>query len=235
MSKYQLTSFLIVLLNLGTLVSSLANDHSYNPPPPPPVTKPPPPQKLKPTPPPPVLKPPPPAPPKLKPPPPPLVVKPPPPATPKVKPPPPPPVVKPPPPPPPKVKPLPPPPVVKPPPPPPKVKPPPPPPVVKPPPPPNVGYPPPPTQQTCSINALKLGACVDVLGGLIHIGLGDGAKEKCCPLLYGLADLDAAICLCTAIKIKALSLIDILVPISLQVLVSDCGKHPPAGFQCPIN
>ncbi|KAH9737418.1 hypothetical protein KPL71_018434 [Citrus sinensis] len=212
-----------------------ANDHSYNPPPPPPVTKPPPPQKLKPTPPPPVLKPPPPAPPKLKPPPPPLVVKPPPPATPKVKPPPPPPVVKPPPPPPPKVKPLPPPPVVKPPPPPPKVKPPPPPPVVKPPPPPNVGYPPPPTQQTCSINALKLGACVDVLGGLIHIGLGDGAKEKCCPLLYGLADLDAAICLCTAIKIKALSLIDILVPISLQVLVSDCGKHPPAGFQCPIN
>ncbi|KAL9428423.1 hypothetical protein AB3S75_030422 [Citrus x aurantiifolia] len=233
MSKYQLASFLIVLLNLGTLVSSLANDHSYNPPPPPHVTKPPPPPKVKPTPPPPVVKPPPP--PNVKPTPPPPVLKPPPPAPPKVKPPPPPPpLVKPPPPPPPKVKPPPPPPpVVKPP--PPKVKPPPPSPVVKPPPPPNVGYPPPPTPQTCPINALKLGACVDVLGGLIHIGLGDGAKEKCCPLLYGLADLDAAICLCTAIKIKALGLIDILVPISLQVLVSDCGKHPPARFQCPID
>ncbi|KAH9673790.1 hypothetical protein KPL70_018230 [Citrus sinensis] len=228
MSKHQLTSFLIVLLNLGTLVSSLAYDYSYNPPPPLPSSSCPPlPQSPSP-------KPPPPPPPIVYPTPSPPVTKPPPP--PKVKPtPPPPPVLKPPPPAPPKVKPPPPPPLVKPPPPPPKVKPPPPSPVVKPPPPPNVGYPLLRTQQTCPINALKLGACVDVLGGLIHIGLGDGAKEKCCPLLYGLVDLDAAICLCTAIKIKALSLIDILVPISLQVLVSDCGKHPPAGFQCPIN
>ncbi|ESR43032.1 hypothetical protein CICLE_v10013358mg [Citrus x clementina] len=106
--------------------------------------------------------------------------------------------------------------VSKPPPPPPTVKPTPAPPVVKPPPPP----PPPTEQQTGPIDALKLGACVDVLGGLIHIGLGHSAKEKCCPLLQGLADLDAAICLCTAIRVNALKLINLLVPISLQVLVS---------------
>ncbi|KDO38754.1 hypothetical protein CISIN_1g040356mg [Citrus sinensis] len=223
MGKYQLTSFLIVLLNSGALLSSLACDCSKPTPPPPSSPNcPPPPHSPSPKPPP--------RPPKVKPTPPPPAVKPPPP--PKVKTTPPPPVVKPPPPP--KVKPsTPPPPVVKPPP-PPKEKPTPPPVVKSPPTPPNVRYPPPPKQQkTCPINALKLSACVDVLGGLIQIGLGDSAKEKCCPLLHGLVDLDAAICLCTAIRIKAPNLINLLVPISLQVLVNDCGKYPPAGFQCP--
>ncbi|GAY32539.1 hypothetical protein CUMW_002890 [Citrus unshiu] len=208
MSKHQLTSFLIVLLNLGTLVSSLAYDYSYNPPPPlPSPSCPPPPQSPSPKPPPP--------PPIVYPNPCPPVTKPPP--TPEVKPTPPPPVVKPPPPP--KVNPTPHPPVVKPP----------------PPPPPIAGYPPPPKQQTCPIDALKLGACVDVLEGLIHTGLARNVKKKCCPLLYGLADLDAAICLCTAIRIKALNLIDIFAPFSLHVLVTDCDKHPPVGFQCPTN
>ncbi|XP_051124789.1 36.4 kDa proline-rich protein-like [Andrographis paniculata] len=91
--------------------------------------------------------------------------------------------------------------------------------------------PPPPKAPTCPIDALKLEGCVDVLGGLIHIGIGENPKEKCCPLLQGLADLDAAVCLCTTIKAKVLN-INILIPIALQVLV-DCGKHPPSGFQCP--
>ncbi|KAH9663742.1 Hydrophob seed domain-containing protein [Citrus sinensis] len=185
MGKYQLASSFILLLNLGTLVTSLACDCSNNPPPPPPASKtsncPPPPSSQVP---------------KTPPPPPPFVKSPPPPV------PPPTPIVNPPPP--------------------------------NGPPPPCVTYPPPPPkQQTCPIDALKLGACVDVLGGLIHIGLSDSAKEKCCPLLQGLADLDAAICLCTAIRLEALNLINLLVPISLQVLVNDCRKYPPAGFQCP--
>ncbi|KAH9712094.1 Hydrophob seed domain-containing protein [Citrus sinensis] len=189
MGKYQLASSFILLLNLGTLVTSLACDCSNNPPPPPPASKtsncPPPPSSPIP---------------KTPPPPPPIVKSPPPPVV--------------------KSAPTPPPPS-------------PPPPIVNPPPPPSVTYPPAPKQQTCPIDALKLGACVDVLGGLIHIGLGDSAKEKCCPLLQGLADLDAAICLCTAIRLEALNLINLLVPISLQILVNDCGKYPPAGFQCP--
>ncbi|XP_039005802.1 36.4 kDa proline-rich protein-like [Hibiscus syriacus] len=99
------------------------------------------------------------------------------------------------------------------------------------PPPPPVPYPPPPAKQTCPIDTLKLGACVDVLGGLVHIGIGSSAKDTCCPVLQGLLDLDAAICLCTAIKAKFLN-INVLLPIGLQVLV-DCGKTPPPGFQCP--
>ncbi|XP_024038377.1 36.4 kDa proline-rich protein [Citrus clementina] len=213
MGKYQLASSFILILNLGTLLTSLACDCSNNPPPPPPPASktpncPPPPSSPSPK----------------TPPPPSQFVKSPPPPVVKSAPPPPPPVAKSPPPPPPVVKSTP----------PPIVKPPPPNgPSPKSPPPPSVRYPPPPKQQTCPIDALKLGACVDVLGGLIHIGLGDSAKEKCCPLLQGLADLDAAVCLCTAIRLKALNLINLLVPISLQVLVNDCGKYPPAGFQCP--
>lgn len=108
-----------------------------------------------------------------------------------------------------------------------------------PPPPTETPCPPPPPQQvpspkpqTCPINALRLGACVDVLGGLIHIGLGkSGAKEKCCPLLGGLVGLDAAVCLCTTIRAKLLN-IDLVIPLALELLI-DCGKTPPRDFKCP--
>lgn len=71
---------------------------------------------------------------------------------------------------------------------------------------------------------------MDVLGGLVHIGIGSSAKDACCPVLQGLVDLDAAVCLCTTIKAKLLN-ISIVIPIALEVLV-DCGKTPPQGFKC---
>jgi len=89
---------------------------------------------------------------------------------------------------------------------------------------------PPPAQPTCPIDTLKLGACVDVLGGLIHIGIGSSAQQTCCPVLAGLVDLDAAVCLCTTIRAKILN-INIIIPIALQLLI-DCGKTPPDGFKC---
>ncbi|RID62975.1 hypothetical protein BRARA_E02010 [Brassica rapa] len=93
-------------------------------------------------------------------------------------------------------------------------------------------HPKPPTPETCPIDTLKLGACVDVLGGLIHIGLGgSSAKKECCPVLGGLVDLDAAVCLCTTIKAKLL-IVDLIIPIALELLI-DCGKTPPPGFKCP--
>ncbi|RID62348.1 hypothetical protein BRARA_E01429, partial [Brassica rapa] len=113
---------------------------------------------------------------------------------------------------------------------------PPPPPTPSPPPPPTPCPPPPPAPtpkpKTCSINVLKLGACVDVLGGLIHVGLGKGyAKTKCCPVLDGLVGLDAAVCLCSSIRAKLLN-IDLVIPIALELLI-DCGKTPPRDFKCP--
>ncbi|CAL0330477.1 unnamed protein product [Lupinus luteus] len=98
----------------------------------------------------------------------------------------------------------------------------------------NKPCPPPksPTQATCPIDTLKLGACVDLLGGLVHIGLGDPAVNECCPVLQGLVEVEAAACLCTTLKLKLLNL-NIFVPIALQVLVA-CGKSPPPGYTCSL-
>ena len=92
--------------------------------------------------------------------------------------------------------------------------------------------PPPGTAQTCPIDTLKLGACVDLLGGLVHIGLGDPVVNQCCPVLAGLVELEAAVCLCTTLKLKLLNL-NIYVPLALQLLVT-CGKTPPPGYTCSL-
>ncbi|XP_071689285.1 cortical cell-delineating protein-like [Rutidosis leptorrhynchoides] len=87
-------------------------------------------------------------------------------------------------------------------------------------------------EPTCPINALKLGACVDLLGGLVHIGLGDPVVNQCCPVIAGLVELEAAVCLCTTLKLKLLN-INIYLPLALQLLVT-CGKTPPPGYTCSI-
>lgn len=98
--------------------------------------------------------------------------------------------------------------------------------------PPPVIYPPPhPSQPTCPIDALKLGLCLDVLGGLVHVGIGNPIENVCCPVIQGLLDLEAAICLCTIIGARLLNL-NIFLPLALQVLIT-CGKTPPPGFVCP--
>ncbi|KAK9699937.1 hypothetical protein RND81_08G204900 [Saponaria officinalis] len=84
----------------------------------------------------------------------------------------------------------------------------------------------------CPINTLKLGVCADVLG-LVHAVLGaPPSGTKCCALIKGLADLEAAVCLCTALKANVLG-IGLNVPIALSVLLSACQKDVPSGYKCP--
>lgn len=85
---------------------------------------------------------------------------------------------------------------------------------------------------TCPIDALKLGACVDLLGGLVHVGLGDPVANQCCPILGGLVELEAAVCLCTTLKLKLLN-IQLVLPVALELLLT-CGKKVPAGFTCSL-
>ncbi|XP_057427286.1 14 kDa proline-rich protein DC2.15-like [Lotus japonicus] len=82
----------------------------------------------------------------------------------------------------------------------------------------------------CPKDTLKLGACADLLG-LVNVVLGSPASSKCCALLEGLADLEAAVCLCTAVKANVLG-INLNVPVTLSVLLSACQKTVPSGFQC---
>lgn len=68
----------------------------------------------------------------------------------------------------------------------------------------------------------------------MHGLIGQSPKEACCPLLSGLADADAALCLCTTIRASVLNL-NLVLPIALEVLVNDCGKHVKSDYQCPSN
>ena len=92
--------------------------------------------------------------------------------------------------------------------------------------------PPPPSSSggKCPKNALKLGVCANVLG-LIKAKVGVPPAEPCCPLLEGLVDLEAAVCLCTAIKGNILG-INLNLPIDLSLILNYCGKTVPTGFKC---
>lgn len=82
----------------------------------------------------------------------------------------------------------------------------------------------------CPKDALKLGVCANVLD-LIKAKAGVPANEACCPLLNGLVQLDAAVCLCTAIKANVLGL-NLNIPIDLSLVLNFCGKGVPTGFKC---
>ncbi|XP_078154015.1 14 kDa proline-rich protein DC2.15-like [Carex rostrata] len=89
----------------------------------------------------------------------------------------------------------------------------------------------PPSSSNCPIDALKLGACADVLGLLKGINLGTVPTSSCCSLLGGLVDLEAAVCLCTALKANILG-INLNLPINLSLVLNYCGKGVPSGYQC---
>ncbi|XP_068649776.1 14 kDa proline-rich protein DC2.15-like [Aristolochia californica] len=82
----------------------------------------------------------------------------------------------------------------------------------------------------CPRDTLKLGVCADLLG-LVNVVVGSPPTSSCCSLLQGLANLEAAICLCTAIKANILGL-NLNIPISLSLLLNTCGRTVPTGFQC---
>lgn len=88
-----------------------------------------------------------------------------------------------------------------------------------------------PAKASCPKDTLKLGVCADLLNDLVTIVVGTPPKTPCCSLVGGLADLEAAVCLCTAIKANVLG-INLDVPVSLSLLLNYCGKSVPNGFQC---
>ncbi|KAB5573718.1 hypothetical protein DKX38_000912 [Salix brachista] len=89
-----------------------------------------------------------------------------------------------------------------------------------------------PSNGKCPKDALKLGVCADLLGSLLNVTIGSPPVQPCCSVIQGLLDLEAAVCLCTAIKANILG-ININIPISLSLLINVCGKQVPKGFQCP--
>ncbi|XP_041989473.1 putative lipid-binding protein AIR1 [Salvia splendens] len=87
------------------------------------------------------------------------------------------------------------------------------------------------TEDTCPIDTLKLGVCANLLSGLLGLVIGTPPVTPCCSLIDGLVDLEAAVCLCTALKVDILG-IHLNLPISLSLLLNACSKKVPSGFQC---
>ncbi|XP_038687167.1 14 kDa proline-rich protein DC2.15-like [Tripterygium wilfordii] len=90
--------------------------------------------------------------------------------------------------------------------------------------------PPPASKGKCPLDTLKLGVCADILG-LVNVVIGSPPVKPCCSLIQGIADLEAALCLCTAIKANVLG-INLNVPVSLSLILNTCGKKVPSDFQC---
>lgn len=98
----------------------------------------------------------------------------------------------------------------------------------------KVPYPPkaPSTSKKCPKDTLKFGVCGSWLGLVTEV-IGTKPSTECCTLVKGLADLEAALCLCTAIKANVLGVIKLEVPVALTLLVNGCNKKVPEGFVCP--
>lgn len=84
----------------------------------------------------------------------------------------------------------------------------------------------------CPRNTVKFGVCAGVLGGLGQVVAGGPPKTPCCGILDGLIDLEAAVCLCTAIKANILG-VNLNLPVSLSLVLDYCGRKAPSGFDCP--
>jgi hypothetical protein len=84
---------------------------------------------------------------------------------------------------------------------------------------------------SCPTDALKFGVCADVLNIIKGVKIGTPPTTKCCSLLKGLVNLEAAVCLCTAIKGNVLG-IKLNLPIDLSLILNYCGKSTPSGFKC---
>ncbi|XVE68399.1 hypothetical protein DITRI_Ditri09bG0065300 [Diplodiscus trichospermus] len=79
-------------------------------------------------------------------------------------------------------------------------------------------------------NPLNLGVCANLLG-LVNVELGNVPTKPCCSLIQGLVDLEAAVCLCTAIRANVLG-ISLNLPIDLSLLLNNCGRRPSAQYLC---
>jgi len=91
-------------------------------------------------------------------------------------------------------------------------------------------HPPSSKNPTCPRDTIKFGVCADLLG-LVNVQLGKPPKTPCCSLIDGLANLEAAVCLCTALKANVLG-INLNLPINLSLVLNYCGKGVPKGFVC---
>ncbi|CAI8599615.1 unnamed protein product [Vicia faba] len=91
------------------------------------------------------------------------------------------------------------------------------------------GSPPLPNPGECPIDSLKLRDCVGFLG-IVNYGNPPFGGE-CCALIEGLVDLEAASCICIALKTNVLGM-NLNIPINLSVILRACQRIVPPEYEC---
>ncbi|KAK8671401.1 hypothetical protein V6N13_037997 [Hibiscus sabdariffa] len=86
--------------------------------------------------------------------------------------------------------------------------------------------------QSGTCDPLNLGVCLNLLS-LVDVELGNVPTKPCCSLIEGLLDLEAAVCLCSAVRANVLG-ININLPISLSLLLNNCGRRVPTDYICNL-
>nr|XP_043613641.1 14 kDa proline-rich protein DC2.15-like [Erigeron canadensis] len=87
-------------------------------------------------------------------------------------------------------------------------------------------------QATCPRDGLNFGACAGLLNNLLNgIVVGAPPTLPCCGLFFGLVNAEAAACLCKDIKANLLG-VNLDASFSISLLLNNCGKDVPTGFQC---
>ncbi|XP_010523077.1 PREDICTED: putative lipid-binding protein At4g00165 [Tarenaya hassleriana] len=86
--------------------------------------------------------------------------------------------------------------------------------------------------EACKRDGVRLGACGSWLGVVREV-IGTPPSEKCCSLVGGLADLEAAVCFCSALlHSNVLGVTKFTIPSALSLLLNSCEKNMPPGFVC---
>ena len=86
-------------------------------------------------------------------------------------------------------------------------------------------------QGSCPKDSLQISLCANVLN-VVELTLGNPSVPPCCSLIDGLVDLEAAACLCSALKADILGITSINLPIFLNVLLNVCGRPTPTSYHC---
>ncbi|TKY72732.1 14 kDa proline-rich protein [Spatholobus suberectus] len=84
---------------------------------------------------------------------------------------------------------------------------------------------------SCPRDELKLGVCANLLNRTVNVTLGQPPVTPCCTLIQGLIDLEAAVCLCTALRANILGF-DLDISVAFSYLINICSREVPTGFIC---
>ncbi|WMV20211.1 hypothetical protein MTR67_013596 [Solanum verrucosum] len=81
---------------------------------------------------------------------------------------------------------------------------------------------------TNDTDTLKLGVCANILN-LVNVVVGSPPTLPCCSLIQRLLDLEALVCLSLAIRANVLGIINLEVPLAIDLILSACGRSLPTN------